>query len=86
MPKVEELKIGPDSPFEGKTLKEINLREATGATVLVVERKGEEYISPSTEMRIEEGDILIYIAPEGSKMFIEEYSKSENKTEKEVIG
>jgi len=86
LPKVEELKIGPDSPFKGKTLKEINLREATGATVLVVERKGEEYISPSTEMRIEENDILIYIAPEGSRMFIEEYSKSDNKTDNEIVG
>lgn len=67
LPKVEEVQIRKGSPLINKSLKEVNFRTITDATVLAVERSGEEYLSPDSDMIIHEGDILVYIGPEGSK-------------------
>jgi voltage-gated potassium channel len=48
---------------DGKTLKEIDLRRKTGATVVAVERKGEVLI-PESELRLEIGDNLYIIGKE----------------------
>jgi len=67
LPKVEEVVITKDSPLINKSLREVDFRAHTDATVLAVERSGEEYLSPDSDMIINEGDILVYIGPEGSK-------------------
>ncbi|NLT94354.1 MAG: GntR family transcriptional regulator [Clostridia bacterium] len=67
LPKVDEVQITKGSPLINKSLKEVNFRFHTDATVLAVERSGEEYLSPNSDMIIREGDILVYIGPEGSK-------------------
>ncbi|MGI6226457.1 MAG: TrkA C-terminal domain-containing protein [Peptococcales bacterium] len=67
LPKVEEVEITQGSPLINKSLKEVDFRAYTDATVLAVERRGEEYLSPDSEMIIHEGDILVYIGPEGAK-------------------
>lgn len=67
LPKVEEVQIIKGSPLINKSLKEVKFRSITDATVLAVERSGEEYLSPDSDMIIHEGDILVYIGPEGSK-------------------
>ena len=67
LPKVDEVKITKGSPLINKSLKEVDFRAHTDATVLAVERSGEEYLSPDSDMIIHEGDILVYIGPEGSK-------------------
>ena len=67
LPKVEEAEISKSSPLINKSLKEVSFRAHTGATVLAVERRGEEYLSPDSEMVINEGDILVYIGAEGCK-------------------
>jgi monovalent cation:H+ antiporter-2, CPA2 family len=46
----------------GRTLKEIALREATGATVLAVVRGEESFTSPGGEFTVEAGDTLILVA------------------------
>lgn len=73
LPKIEEVEITKDSPLIKKTLKEVDFRAHTDATVLAVERSGEEYLSPDSEMIIEEGDILMYVGPEGSKEKVDSF-------------
>ncbi|MDK2822315.1 MAG: hypothetical protein PWQ67_1876 [Clostridia bacterium] len=75
LPKVEEVEIKKGSPLIEKSLKEVNFRAHTDATVLAVERSGEEYLSPDSEMIIHEGDILVYIGPEGSKEKVDNFVK-----------
>lgn len=67
LPKVEEIEVKKDSKLINKTLKEVNFRSNTNATVLAVERSGEEYLAPDSEMVIKEGDLLVFIGPEGCK-------------------
>lgn len=73
LPKVEEVEITKGSPLINKSLKEVDFRAYTDATVLAVERSGEEYLSPDSDMIIREGDILVYIGPEGAKEKVDEF-------------
>jgi len=78
LPKVEEVEVPADSLLINKSLKEVNFRAKTEATVLAVERSGEEYLSPDSDMIIQNGDILVYIGPEGCKEKVEEFVNLEH--------
>ncbi|MFZ7104904.1 MAG: TrkA C-terminal domain-containing protein [Peptococcaceae bacterium] len=67
LPKVEEIVVMKGSQLIDKSLREVDFRMNTEATVLAVERSGEEYLSPDSEMIIKEGDILVFVGPEGCK-------------------
>lgn len=50
-----------DDPIVNKTLKETNLRDQTGVTVMAIERN-EEYIpSPEADFELRAGDILVTV-------------------------
>lgn len=51
----------PGSHAAGKTLAELDLRKATGATVIAIARNGEAVTNPGPDFRIEEGDILVLL-------------------------
>jgi CPA2 family monovalent cation:H+ antiporter-2 len=55
----ETIFIGPNSPAIGKTLKELDLRNPTGASVTVAIRDGDTQINLGPEFRIAEDDILV---------------------------
>lgn len=59
---VETYFISKDSVAKDKTLKELNLRQETGATVIAIVRDEKPFASPSPEFIIEEGDILVLVA------------------------
>ncbi|MFZ5943937.1 MAG: TrkA C-terminal domain-containing protein [Bacillota bacterium] len=73
LPKVEEAEIKPGSVLENKSLKEVDFRSYTDATVLAVERSGEEYLSPDSDMIIQAGDIIVYIGPEGCREKVDKF-------------
>lgn len=73
LPKVEEIKLDAQSPLVGKTLAGVGFRTNTGATVLSIERNGEENFSPDIQMRLEPEDILVFIGPKGCKKRVEEF-------------
>ncbi len=50
------------SPAVGKTLKELNLRKKTGATIIAIVRGEESITSPSTDFKIREEDTLVLVA------------------------
>jgi len=54
--------IGGDSPAAGKSLKELDLRQKTGATVIAIVRGEQSFTAPSPEFEIKEGDTLVLVA------------------------
>jgi len=54
--------ISHKSIVAGKSLKELNLRQQTGATVIAVVRGESSFTSPSPDFKIEKGDTLVLVA------------------------
>jgi len=52
------VRVPVDSPAANRTLAELNLRGATGATVLAIIRDGEQVLIPSGHDRVLVGDVL----------------------------
>jgi CPA2 family monovalent cation:H+ antiporter-2 len=52
------LMLPPNSPMLGQSLARINLRGNTGATILAIQRKGEQILVPSGSHVLEPGDVL----------------------------
>jgi CPA2 family monovalent cation:H+ antiporter-2 len=53
--------IKKGSNFNGKNLKEIKLREETGATILAVIRSNKSHVSPKPDFLVKEGDVFVLI-------------------------
>lgn len=67
---MEWVEIPDDSPVAGNSLQEARLREETGATVAVIQRGEETLASPSPDMVLRSGDILVVIGTrEEQQMF-----------------
>ncbi|SFR34470.1 TrkA domain protein [Halogeometricum rufum] len=58
---LEWVEVGDDSPVVGTTLAESNLRQATGASVIAIERDDDVVVSPGGDATIEAGDTLVVI-------------------------
>lgn len=71
LPRVDEVYVELHSPIIGKNLREIDFRNTTKATVLIIEREGEEYLSPHSDEVIKAHDVLIYVGDEGCKDKVE---------------
>ncbi|MBS1810379.1 MAG: cation:proton antiporter [Acidobacteria bacterium] len=57
----ETIFLGRESPVLGKTLKELDLRRQTGATITLVVRDGKMDINPDPEFCLEAEDILVLL-------------------------
>lgn len=67
---VTRVQVSKKSPLVGKTLREAQIHEETGMWILVV-RRGNRWIRPKPETKIEAGDILIASGyAEGEEDFI----------------
>ena len=62
LPGVNLVPVPPESASAGRTLRELDLRRRTGATVLAVERSGELHVNPSPEFELKTGDGLFAFA------------------------
>ncbi|MDS0297294.1 potassium transporter TrkA [Halogeometricum sp. S1BR25-6] len=60
---LEWVEVGEDSPVAGKTLADSDLRQATGASVIAIERGDRVIVSPGGDATLEAGDTLILIGP-----------------------
>jgi CPA2 family monovalent cation:H+ antiporter-2 len=58
---VDNIQLQPGSPANGKTLKELDLRRATGATVIAVVRNGEAATNPGPDYKLRTDDILVLL-------------------------
>jgi len=77
LPRVGEIVIEQNSPLIGKSLMELQFRKKTDATVIVVERKGEEIFSPNKDFVLQEGDCSIFIGSTDKTEKIEKYVNSQ---------
>jgi voltage-gated potassium channel len=56
---IEDLVLSPASPAAGKSLQALDVRQATGATVLAVLRDGAPIVNPSGDLTLQPGDHLL---------------------------
>jgi TrkA domain protein len=56
---IEWVTVPDESPVAGETLAASNLREATGASVIAVQRGQDTIANPDADTRIESGDVLV---------------------------
>ena len=74
----QTLFIDSDSPANGRTLGEINLRGRTGATVIAAIREGDSQINPGPDFRFAPDDIIVLFgSPEEIEKAIEIISATE---------
>lgn len=59
-----QLLLENDSPLFGQQLKELNLWQTTGATLIAIERKGEIMLSPGPYAFLERGDKIYFVGNE----------------------
>lgn len=59
---VAEIEVRSDSKAVGRTLRELKVRELTGATVVGVIRDGNENFSPEADYILRIGDILLVVS------------------------
>ncbi|GFN22058.1 cation:proton antiporter regulatory subunit [Thermanaeromonas sp. C210] len=57
----EEVLVAPGSGLIGKSIQQAQLRTVTGVTVTAVRRQGRWYVSPGTELPLQEGDLLLVV-------------------------
>jgi CPA2 family monovalent cation:H+ antiporter-2 len=57
----ETFLVKQGSIFSGKSLREIKLREETGATIIAVIRSNKSYVSPKSDFSVKEGDVFVLI-------------------------
>ncbi len=58
---VDNVQVQPESACIGKTLKELDIRRSSGATVIAVVRNGEAVTNPGIDFRLEADDILVLL-------------------------
>jgi len=58
---VDNIQLQPRSPAVDKTLKELDIRRATGATVIAVVRNSEATTNPGPDYRLQTDDILVLL-------------------------
>lgn len=63
----EEIKVESGSPLTGKTVQSANIRALTGVTVTAVRRHGVLHDSPSTDIFLQPGDILLVVGDKAGK-------------------
>jgi monovalent cation:H+ antiporter-2, CPA2 family len=51
--------IDAGAPCVGRTLKQLNLRALTGATVIAIDRGANDVVYPAADDTIEAGDVLV---------------------------
>jgi uncharacterized protein with PhoU and TrkA domain len=56
--------VADDSPYDGRTLKEIDLESETGVRVIAIRREDDWILNPGAETRVERGDVTLLRGPE----------------------
>ncbi|NLF32128.1 MAG: sodium:proton exchanger [Planctomycetes bacterium] len=58
---LEEVALQPGSVFAGKTLRELDLRQEIGASVLAISRAGKVHFNPSPDFQMYPGDRIVLL-------------------------
>jgi Trk K+ transport system NAD-binding subunit len=63
--KICRLPVYPDNPMAGKKLKDVGIRESTGASVVAVFKNGDFIVNPPPGTEIDEATVLVLMGTEG---------------------
>jgi len=70
------VEVLPDSPLSGQSPASLNIRKATGVSVVGVMRRGEMHPNPAPDMVFEPGDLLMAMGgPDQRKVFRERFAQ-----------
>jgi len=58
---VDNIQLDPGAPAVGKTLRELDIRKNTGATVIAIAREGEANTNPGPDFQLQSDDIVVLI-------------------------
>lgn len=58
---VDNIQLSPGAPAVGKTLRELDIRKNTGATVIAIAREGEANTNPGPDFLLQPDDIVVLI-------------------------
>jgi CPA2 family monovalent cation:H+ antiporter-2 len=58
---VDSIQIEPESPAAGRTLRELDIRNSTGATVIAIARSGEAIANPGPDLTLLADDIVVLL-------------------------
>jgi CPA2 family monovalent cation:H+ antiporter-2 len=58
---VDNIQVQPESPAAGKTLRELDIRKNTGATVIAIARNGDAITNPGPDIKLEPDDIVVLL-------------------------
>jgi CPA2 family monovalent cation:H+ antiporter-2 len=58
---VDNVQVEPGHPSLGRTLRELDIRRSTGATVIAIVRSGEAVTNPGPDVRLQADDILVLL-------------------------
>ncbi len=57
---IRSVRISGRSTYTGKTIRDLNIRQVTGVTVLAIRRNGELITTPNLDVPLRENDILLF--------------------------
>ena len=55
------IEVPAPKAWQGKSLRELNVRAKLGVNIIAVERQGQINVSPAADYRIEDGDIMVVL-------------------------
>jgi K+/H+ antiporter YhaU regulatory subunit KhtT len=58
---VDNIQVQPEDPAAGKTLRELDIRKNTGATVIAIARNGEAITNPGPDFTLQPDDIVVLL-------------------------
>jgi CPA2 family monovalent cation:H+ antiporter-2 len=58
---VDNIQIDPDSPARGRTLKDLDIRKNSGATVIAIARNGDAVTNPGPDFALQADDIVVLL-------------------------
>ena len=64
---IEEVALPPSSWIVGRTIAEANIRNLTGATIVAINREGDEIFSPPADIILKENDVLVLVGTASAK-------------------
>jgi K+/H+ antiporter YhaU regulatory subunit KhtT len=58
---VDNIQLQPGSPAEGRTLRDLDIRKQSGATVIAIVRSGEAVTNPGPDFALQLDDIVVLL-------------------------
>jgi CPA2 family monovalent cation:H+ antiporter-2 len=58
---MQAIRVVPDSPADRKLIRELSIRSVTGASVVAIDRHGEQIVNPGPDEELRAGDRIFLL-------------------------